>query len=524
MTDKPNNRFPCQPKDPCAPWELSTSNDANIIDRYNAEHQKIGAADIYVYKLLGVHEQGLMVDLSGNGAPISGGTATGYYTSSAFFNGDDPCNNSKFWRSSQKGTSDILQHAYIGYNFGVPKLSNGRERYGVDVDIKQHITTIKLQQSSNPKRRSLSIRIERSDDGIKWFGVDIVTAPNNDQLNTISFRSSAPSRYWRLRPLQFTGDTTDFWEVQTLQLIDWAESNLYQTQDEYGWIENRDRDYSNTAIKIKGYYDLFDKDSELMQIGFVLNGGMFYITANFTDIVNRIGRPIVIGDILELPSETQYDPNMNPIKKYLEVTDVGWSTEGYTPGWKPLMVRIVAEPMIAKQETMDIIGDLVGAIDQSGLFTVDNSKYSNIENTGEIVREKASMDVPLRGADSSEIREILPEEAEPYIKMGVNVNKLTVNSQGLYVEDAIPPNGASYTEGTSFPTNPIDKQYHRMIYVGMADNIPARLYRYSTAKSRWIYIESDLRSKYNPQKPTIQQLKNSESAISTRLLGKTDGN
>jgi hypothetical protein len=520
MTDC--NRFGSHTLDTaCKQWQLTNSKDAGILDDYVNESLAIAGADINVYKLLGVHEQGLLVDLAGNGTAISGGTANGSSANNAFVSKTDCCVESSFWRSSQKGSSDILSNAFIGYDFGVPKLTNGRNRYGVDVDIKNHITTIKIQQSTNEKRRALKMRVERSDDGIKWFGVDIITLQDNDSIQQIGLKQSATTRYWRLRPITFTGTDSDFWEIQRIQLIDWDQTNLFQVQDDYGWIENRDRDYADNAITIKGFYDLFDKDSDLSKFGFISTGGAYNITANFNDLVNRIGRPIVIGDVLELPSQIMYDPNMKPIKKYLEVTDVSWAGTGWTPGWKPTLLRITAEPMLAKQETMDIVGDMVGAIDKSGLFEIEQKiEYSQIHKTSERSREQAEKDVGLRGSDTSEIRSFEQDEIDAYAQQGINVKNKTANQTALYVEDAIPPNGLPYTEGTTYPLNPKDKDYHRLTYVGLSKNIPARLYRYSGSKQRWIYLETDLRQQFAEQVPFLQNMKQSETAISSRNIQK----
>lgn len=501
-------------------WQLTKSADVGVIDDYSNETLAIAGNDILVYKLLGVHEQGLMTDLTGNGVAISGGDAGGYSALDAFYDGKNPCSGHQFWRSSQKG-EDVIKKAYIGYNFGVPKLFNGRDRYGVDVGIMHHITTIKIAQSDNPNRRALKVRIERSGDGELWYGVDILQLEDTNELKQYSFKQSAVSRYWRIRPITFKGGENDFWEVKTIELIAWDQTNLFQVQDEYGWIENRDRDYAKVPITIKGFMDNSEHDTNLTQIGFVLSGGMYNITANFNDVVNRIGRPLVIGDILELPSETQYDPNMKAIQKHLEITDLMWSVEGYTPGWKPLLIKIVAEPLIAKQETQDIIGDLVGAIDESGLFQLDDSKYSHLYKQSDLMREKAIQQSPLRGSDTSEITSFEPEQVQAYNEQyGVNIEKFSQSQHQLYVEDAIPPNGLPYTTGIVFPTNPKDKDYHRMVYEGMADNIPARLFRYSASKNRWIYIESDLRSVYSPTKPTINKLLGSANSISPKEIEK----
>ena len=69
----------------------------------------------------------------------------------------------------------------------------------------------------------------------------------------------------------------------------------------------------------------------------------------------------------------------------------------------------------------------------------------------------------------------------------------------------MPPNGADFTEGDSLPENPIDGAYHRLTYTGLSSDIPARLFRNSTAKGRWIYLETDKRSQYSETKPILQE-------------------
>jgi hypothetical protein len=51
-----------------------------------------------------------------------------------------------------------------------------------------------------------------------------------------------------------------------------------------------------------------------------------------------------------------------------------------------------------------------------------------------------------------------------------------------------------------------------MIYLGLSKDVPARLYRYSETKGRWIYLETDLRYKYNPAKPIMNEFKESAGA------------
>lgn len=363
--------------------------------------------------------------------------------------------------------------------------------------------------------------MERSQDGQSWYGVAIIDLPNNDQLNTIYFKQSVPSRYWRLRPLAFTGDQCDSWGVQALEMFDYSATYYTNIQDVI-LMENRDRDYSPVAVKLKGYYDLIDVTSDLTKFGIDINLGTEYrIRINFNAAVTSLGRPIIIGDILELPSETQYTPELRPVKRFIEVTDVTWDASTYTPGWQPTMMLITAKPAYASQETQDIFGDLGKQVDTSGLFSSDdgnNEKYQDfmpVEQTIAVDALKPIEGMPERGSEGSNtIRKFSAEELQAAADAGVpNLNKIGFNPYGLYVEDAIPENKAPFTEGPVYPPNPSNGDFHRLTYVGTAKNVPARLYRWSTIKNRWIYLETDRREEYNQQRAVLNEYLTSKTAV-----------
>jgi hypothetical protein len=69
----------------------------------------------------------------------------------------------------------------------------------------------------------------------------------------------------------------------------------------------------------------------------------------------------------------------------------------------------------------------------------------------------------------------------------------------------MPPNNAPFTEGTEFPDNPSHGDYHRLVYEGLSRDVPARLYRYSQTKERWIFLEKDRRAEYDPNEPRLQE-------------------
>lgn len=517
----------CPPLKPnCSPWELTKQDDSCYIDSLNNESLNIGGADVNLYKLLGVHEQNKLVDETGLGTPLSSGDRPNYPASNAF----DKFNT--HWRSVQKGNG-VTASSYIGYDFGYLKTyDNSRNMYGVDTSIYKHITAISIKQSPNPENRITKARVERSDDNIKWYGVAIIDLPNDDCLNTLTFdRHSVISRYWRIRPLEFNGGELDYWSVIALQLHhNYIATNTNNIQDLI-FLENRDRDYSNDSVLIKGYYDLIDITSELTKFGIELPNQAYNITMNFNQCVSLLGRPIIIGDILELPSEQQYNTLLEPVKKWLEVTDVGWDVTGYTPGWKPTLLKIIAQPAFASQETQDIFGDLSeNVVDQTGLMDVSHGNNPNWQDYTDVnvtVTNMAKEMVPELGAEgSSHIREWEEDEIKAFDEQtpegSDSLTKIGLNSTGLYVEDGMPPNNLPYTEGDAFPTNKKHGDYHRLTYSNLDIPVAPRLYRYSQSKSRWVYLETDRRRMFNKDKPLLEEFLDSPHKKDINKISKQD--
>ena len=514
------------PSDVCKPFQLSENGDECIIDSYVEEAIGIGGAVLNVFKLLGVHEQSQLTDQTGNGVAISGGDTINFPAANAF----DTFISA--WRSLQKGDG-VIASSYIGYDFGIIRLNNLRTMYGEPKDETRDVSSLRIKQLTNPDNRVTRARVERSQDGVKWYGADVIDLPDCDKLVTVNFRRSVPSRFWRLRPVTFSGGATDFWSVVALELNNFEQTNIANVQDRL-FIENKNRDYQTPALSIKGTYDLVDTQTELSRFGIELPSQTLYIYVSFSQVVRIVGRPLIIGDVLQMPSETQFSATLEPIKKYMEITDVGWSTEGYTPGWKPTMLRIIAMPMIASQETQDIFGDLVGDVDSSGLFDTDDGQHPIYQDYSEIaptIEEQAvqKSKAPQRGSNAgNEIAEFNEAQAQAAIDVGISITKIGLNADAIYVEDAVPPNGEDFTMGDTFPVTASDGEYHRLTYSGLAEDVPDRLYRFSDAKGRWVYLETDRRHEFDGQKKKLQEFITSPFSASVDLPDLTstggDGN
>lgn len=477
------------------------SNDSTQAESYAAEVIEVSGAPINLFRLLGVHEQGRLIDLTGQGNPLAGGTAPGFLPQDAF---TDSTNE---WQSSAIGAGVLS--TFIGYSFGTKKTSGGRERYASPQPVRQSISSIRIQQGANAVNRVTQARIERSDDGgLTWTRAAVVNIPDTSNFELVSFRASAPAQMWRIVPIQFNGLTADTpWVIVRLEMMDYEVTRLSNIQDPL-LLENRDRDYAQEAVPMKAQYDIIDIQSQFSRFGIDLPD-QYTFTVSFAKMVELLGRPIVVGDILELPAEAQYDQNLNKVRKWLEVDDTGWSASGFSPNWKPILFRFTASPMIARQETRDLFSTKRNYVDASDAdFLEDMIAINTVANQAtDYIKAMSKEAVPETGTDVTEWDVDRPGEPDM-------VNETFAN-RDLYVEDAIPANGAPYGEGTDLPDSPADGDYFRLTYPDDL-KLPARLFRWSAVKNKWIFQESDRRGQQNSMRPSVRRILESNTKINLR--------
>lgn len=499
------SRAICPPMedDPCYPWQLTDIDEEScIIEDYIEESITIGGAKVNVHKMLGIYEQDKLVDQVGMGEAMSSGDHPNFPAANAFDYYDTE------WRSLHLG-SDVVKKSYLGYDFGPIRLDNGRLRYGIETFVKKNVATIKLKQGCDSKNRVTRVRIERSADGKKWYGSSILNIPDCEGAVEIRFKASSPSRYWRLRPVKFNGGDSDYWAVKALVLSEREHTALENIQDKI-FLENRDRQYAKDAVLTKASYTPVDYQGFLAKMGFnsPFNTEQFLFEFSFQQIVRLVGRPLVIGDIIQLPSETYFTPRLKETLKYLEVTNVAWASTGFTPHWVPTLLRVVAEPAMASQETQDIFGKLTEDSDELGTVDINDGirdkKYQDVHDIDQTVQAEANTAVPQKGQDYAN-KTKLSDELKDWIDgniPGLDSRKID-RARYQWGVDALPPNGEDYTTGDNFPNKPKDGDYHRLTYDSIDRNLAPRLYRYSKAKNRWIFLETDTRFKHKNTKPVL---------------------
>tara|TARA_S200000501_G_C20867432_1_gene762616 strand:- start:4809 stop:5792 length:984 start_codon:yes stop_codon:yes gene_type:complete len=123
-------------------------------------------------------------------------------------------------------------------------------------------------------------------------------------------------------------------------------------------MENRDRKYDPNIYELRGIYNVSDNDFDLSQFGFFLTADNLFVSFHINDMISKLGRKLMSGDVLELPhlrDDTLLDEDNNGINKFYVVEDANRSSEGFSQTWYPHVWRVKVGPMTDTQEFQDIM-------------------------------------------------------------------------------------------------------------------------------------------------------------------------
>lgn len=125
------------------------------------------------------------------------------------------------------------------------------------------------------------------------------------------------------------------------------------------FLENRDRKYEPDIIRLRGHYNVQALDFDLSQFGLFVNNDIIFIVVHYNEMIDLVGRKLMVGDVIELPHLLDYNPLDETlpyaIKRFYQVTDATYASEGFSPTWYPHLWRIKCEPMTDSQEFQDIL-------------------------------------------------------------------------------------------------------------------------------------------------------------------------
>jgi hypothetical protein len=273
------------------------------------------------------------------------------------------------------------------------------------------------------------------------------------------------------------------------------------------FMENRDRKYEKDVYVARGIYTMQDVDFNLQQFGFFLTNDNIMITFHLRSTHELLGRKIMVGDVFELPhlkDEYALGDDMVALKRFYVVTDVTRPASGYSQTWFPHLLRAKCEPLVDSQEYADILSQDAGD-GKNTLKDILSTYNQSIAINNQIIAQ-AEEDAGLSGYDTQQfyilplkedqqtldIRDTTDTDVDAsYEGNAADASSIFVTPDkdvyiSAYQGDGVPPNGAPYSFGIEYPTNPGIGTYHLR-----TDYLPNRLFRFSGTS--WVYVESNVR-------------------------------
>ena len=163
------------------------------------------------------------------------------------------------------------------------------------------------------------------------------------------------------------------------------------------FLENRGRKYADDIYIVRGIYNVQDADFNLSQFGMFLQNDTLFLTVHLNDIVERIGRKPLAGDVIEFPhmkEDYSLDESIPiALKRYYVVEDVNRAAEGFSQTWWPHLLRLKMKTMVDSQEYRDIIGDAT----TEGSLASYMSTFNREKTINDQVVKQAEEDAPKSG-------------------------------------------------------------------------------------------------------------------------------
>lgn len=277
------------------------------------------------------------------------------------------------------------------------------------------------------------------------------------------------------------------------------------------FMENRDRRYDPDIFVMRGIYQMQDLDFNLSQFGLFLQNDTILMHFHLRNCVDTLNRKIMAGDVLELPhlkDEYALDNNLVALKRFYVVQDVVRPTNGFSPTWYPHLVRAKCVPLVDSQEFKEILDTETEAGDGSTLRDLISTYQGSIDRNNQVIAQ-AEIDAPQSGYKQNQLFVVptrdsgLVDTADASIDdQDASIENLALDAsvvlkspkKNLYVrylkDDGVPPNGAPYNFGITFPNGPVEGEFFLR-----TDYLPNRLYRYDG--KRWVKFEDNVRMTLN---------------------------
>ena len=290
------------------------------------------------------------------------------------------------------------------------------------------------------------------------------------------------------------------------------------------FLENRDRKYDTSVYTMRTIYRINDNDFDLTQFGLFLTGDTMFAVFHYDDMIDVIGRKLMVGDVMEMPNLIDYYPLDEGVgaalKRFYVVQDASRAAEGFAPTWWPHLWRCKLQPLVDSQEYKDILNNLPATDSGDNTNTLGEviSTYNKYIAINDAIVTRAEQDVPKSGYDTTAIytetvdqygypvdpgaldsSDMSPDASSNIADTSAQTLTSAVKVEGYLTGDALPPNGATVAAGIAFPNVPGQGDYYLRL-----DYIPNRLFRYDGR--RWVKVEDSVRTNLTPGTENQTQL------------------
>ena len=158
----------------------------------------------------------------------------------------------------------------------------------------------------------------------------------------------------------------------------------FQIQDLL-FLENRDRKYDPDVYVLRGVYNLQDIDFNLSQFGLFLQNDTIFITFHINDTVEKLGRKIMSGDVIELPhlkDDFAFNDLSYALKRFYVIEEVSRAAEGFSVTWYPHLYRAKCKPLVDSQEYKQILDGIANSDADKGTYNPNITYYPGDIVTG----------------------------------------------------------------------------------------------------------------------------------------------
>jgi hypothetical protein len=151
------------------------------------------------------------------------------------------------------------------------------------------------------------------------------------------------------------------------------------------FLENRDRKYDPDIYVMRGVYSLQDLDFNLSQFGLFLQNDTVFITFHINDTIEKLGRKLISGDVIELP-HLKDDHALNDfqfsLKRFYVIEEVNRAAEGFSVTWYPHLYRAKCKPLVDSQEFKEILDQVANKDAMVGTYNAAVTYYPGDVVTG----------------------------------------------------------------------------------------------------------------------------------------------